>query len=114
MLYTHGMEGIVQGITPQVKYSDGIFEVRVDNRSGVPRQSPSGNLRVLFVAPTRDAFMRCGGTKSAGLLAYKANDKHVLEMVEVGRQMARTLLGVGSIARRLQRQDASTGASVHS
>jgi len=90
--YMHGMENISRLIVPPVQFTDGIFEVRVDNRTGVPRQSAGGNLRVLFVAPTHESFMRCGGLQTMAKLTYGKNDAHIVAMVGAGRQMARTFM----------------------
>ena len=96
-LYTHGMEHIARAFTPPVKFRDGMFRVRVDNRSGQIRCSPTGNLVVDFVAPTTAQFLACGGLPSAAKLRWGRNDKHVRTMLQVGRDMARAYVHKHSV-----------------
>ena len=91
-LYVHGMESIKHQFEPPLQFRDGIFSLRVCNRTGRLKQSPSGNLVVHFVAPTHEQFMACGGLDSAGKLSWRKNDKHVQQMLKVGRDMASSFL----------------------
>lgn len=89
-LYDHGMERTFDfHIKPQLQYQDGIFQIRVDNRSSpVPTISETGNLQVIFVAPTAEQYHMCGGAKSKANLHYKRSDASVIAMQQVARQMA--------------------------
>lgn len=92
-LYAHGMEHITRQFDPPIRFQDGSFSVRVDNRgSGRVKQSSTGNLLVHFVAPTSAQFVRCGGLASAGKLNWSRRDKNIGRMLDVGREMARTFV----------------------
>lgn len=88
-LYTHGLERTFDfNIEPQLQYKDGIFDVRIDNRTGRAVQSPHGNLHVIFVAPTAHQFYQCGGAKVKASLHFKPRDTNIVCMQEVGHAMA--------------------------
>ena len=86
-LYDHGMETLTRDIQ-QFKYQDGIFDIRVDNSSGTPQLSETGNLHVIFVAPTAAQYNKCGGNSSIAKLNYKASSNFIVNMSEQGKQMA--------------------------
>lgn len=88
-LYDHGMERTFDfNIKPSMTYQDGIFDLRVDNSTGNAVVSPTGNLHVIFVAPTAHQFALCGGAHSKTNVHYKPSDKTVKAMVKVGNEMA--------------------------
>ena len=92
-LYAHGMEHIVRQFEPPLRFQDGSFSVRVDNRgSGRVKQSSAGNLLVHFVAPTSAQFVQCGGLPSAAKLNWGRNDPQIMQMLDVGREVARTFI----------------------
>ena len=84
-LYDHGMERL---LGTNIAYQDGIYDQRYNNRFGAPVRDTTGNLRVIFVAPTQSQYLRCGGAKTIGRLRYKSTDAHVRAMVATGREMA--------------------------
>lgn len=86
-LYDHGMESLTRDIA-KFKYRDGIFDIRVDNSSGTPVLSDTGNLHVIFVAPTEAQFNACGGGNAAAKLDYTAGSPFIVKIAEQGRQMA--------------------------
>jgi hypothetical protein len=77
---------------PAFKFKDGIFDVQLDNTGDTIRYDANGNLKVIFVAPTREQFLQCGGLRKASMLSWRRNNQHIREMVHVGRQIAQAFL----------------------
>lgn len=91
-LYRHQMEPVTDTFDPAFKFKDGIFDVQLDNTGDTIRYDANGNLKVIFVAPTREQFLQCGGLRTAGMLSWRRNNQHIREMVHVGRQIAQAFL----------------------
>ena len=90
-LYAPGMEQTFDFIIqPRLKYEDGIFDIWIDNTLGSARQVPAGhgNLHVVFVAPTTDQFIACGGAMTKSSLYFRPGDKRTVAMEQTGRSMA--------------------------
>jgi len=86
-LYCHGMEVIREELSG-IKFRDGIFDLRIDNQSGSPVVSDTGNLRVIMVAPTEAQYDLCGGNDSIALLDYTRTSAMQRRMTSQGRLMA--------------------------
>jgi len=91
-LYRHQLEPVTDTFDPAFKFKDGIFDVQLDNTGDTIRYDANGNLKVIFVAPTREQFLQCGGLRKASMLSWRRNNQHIREMVHVGRQIAQAFL----------------------
>jgi len=90
-LYAHALETLFKDtICPPIVYKDGLFEVFINNKNGKCKQVGAGdsyNLHVVFVAPTEQQFLACGGMHSIGDLQYGKGYPKVADMVQIGKQM---------------------------
>ena len=95
-LYDHGMERL---LGTDFVYQDGIFDLTFNNRSGAPVLDRSGNLHVIFVAPTNAQYIECGGARTIGMLKYNRKNTYVQSMAYVGRSVAdEFIMRYGSIS----------------
>ena len=88
-LYTHSMERLFRDtISPPVQFKDGMFEMFINNTCGRCAQVGAGepyDLHVVFVAPTQEQYLACGGMNAIADLHYGSGHKPVARMVEVGK-----------------------------
>jgi hypothetical protein len=77
-------------ISPPVQFKDGMFELFINNTCGRCAQVGAGepyDLHVVFVAPTKEQYLACGGMHSITDLHYGKGYEPVAHMVEVGKLM---------------------------
>jgi len=90
-LYAHSMERLFRDtISPPVQFKDGMFEMFINNTCGRCAQVAAGepyDLHVVFVAPTKEQYLACGGMRAITDLHYGRGYKPVAHMVEVGKLM---------------------------
>lgn len=86
-LYDHGMENLLQEVHG-FQYQDGIFDTWIRNDNGILKVSDTGDLHIIFVAPSSAQFERCGGRNGMANIDYKASSSFIEKVKEQGKIMA--------------------------